>query len=214
VHNAVENNQISNRAVVLGNGPSRLTFNLQHLKNHSGHLGADTVQTYGCNALYRELPPHHLIAVDTKMIREIVATGYHLKNPVWTNPNSYSKSVPKLCIFNPSLGWSSGPSALNLATIHGFNVIYILGFDYEGLGTNKEYVNNIYAGTQNYKKIDERSTYFGNWTRQTATIIQKNHEVKYVRVIKDKNSFIPDNLRNFSNLQHITVENFISKFRC
>ena len=193
-------------AFVVGNGTSRNPINVKNL------LELGTV--YGCNAIYRELTPHHLIAVDTKMVREIVATGYHLKNPVWTNPNAYSKSVEKICIFNPSLGWSSGPSALNLATEHGFKTIYILGFDYKGLGTNGEYVNNIYAGTPNYKKIDDRATYFGNWSRQTATIIQKNPEVKYVRVIKDKDSFIPDSLRIFPNLQHITVENFIIKFKC
>ena len=188
-------------AFVVGNGTSRKTIDVKKL------LDLGTV--YGCNALYRELTPHHLIAVDTKMVREIVATGYHLKNTVWTNPNAYSKSVEKLCMFNPNLGWSSGPSALNLATGHGFETIYILGFDYKGIGDNGEYVNNIYAGTPNYKKIDERATYFGNWTKQTATIIQKNPKVKYIRVIKDNNSFIPDSLRIFSNLQHINVENFI-----
>ena len=169
---------------------------------------------YGCNALYREITPHFLIAVDTKMIKEITATGYHLSNSVWTNPNSYTKSIDKLCIFKPSLGWSSGPSALNLATQHGFKTIYILGFDYKGLGTNGEYVNNIYAGTQNYKKIEDRATYYGNWTRQTATIITKNSEVKYVRVIKDNDSFIPDSLRTKPNLKHITVEDFVKKFKC
>ena len=193
-------------AFVVGNGTSRKTINIAKL------LEIGTV--YGCNALYRELTPHHLIAVDTKMIREIVATGYHLKNPVWTNPNSYSKSIDKLCIFNPCLGWSSGPSALNLATVHEFKQIYILGFDYKGIGTNGEYVNNIYAGTQNYKKIEDRATYFGNWSRQTATIIQKNPEVKYIRVIQDQQSFIPDNLRIFPNLKHILLENFVEKFKC
>ena len=193
-------------AFVVGNGTSRISIKIENL------LSVGTV--YGCNALYRELTPHFLIAVDTKMIKEITAAGYHLNNPVWTNPNSYTKSIEKLCIFNPSLGWSSGPSALNLATQHGFKTIYILGFDYKGLGTNNEYVNNVYAGTQNYKKIEDRATYFGNWTRQTTTIITKNPEVKYVRVIKNKDSFIPDSLRTQPNLKHITVEDFVKKFKC
>lgn len=193
-------------AFVVGNGTSRKNIDIKIL------LDQGTV--YGCNAIYRDLTPHFLIAVDTKMIREIVATGYHLKNSVWTNPNSYSKSIEKLCIFSPSLGWSSGPSALNLATQHGFKTIYILGFDYEGLGTDKEYVNNIYAGTENYKKIDERATYFGNWLRQTTTITQKNPEVKYVRIIKDQASFTPDSLRIQPNLQHITAIDFKKLFKC
>ena len=53
VPNAVENNQISNRAVVIGNSLGRADFDLNLLKTASGLLGADTLQTYGCNALYR-----------------------------------------------------------------------------------------------------------------------------------------------------------------
>lgn len=52
VPNAVMNTQISNQAVVLGNGPSRLEFEMNLIKNHKGGLlGARTLQTYGCNAL-------------------------------------------------------------------------------------------------------------------------------------------------------------------
>lgn len=193
-------------AFIIGNGVSRQPVEVKKLQEHGS--------IYGCNALYREFSPDHLIAVDTKMIKEIVTTGYHLTNSVWTNSNSYSRSIEKLCIFNPSLGWSSGPSALNLATQHGFKKIYILGFDYKGLGNDNEYVNNIYAGTQNYKKINDRATYFGNWERQTATIISKNPEVKYSRIIKDQSSFIPENLRKQSNLSHIIVNDFKNLFRC
>lgn len=193
-------------AFIIGNGVSRQSIEIEKLKSRG--------LIYGCNALYREYTPDHLIAVDTKMIKEIVAAEYHLSNSVWTNSNSYSRSIEKLCIFNPSLGWSSGPSALHLATQHGFKKIYILGFDFKGIGTNNEYVNNIYAGTTNYKKIDERATYFGNWERQTATIISKNPEVKYVRIIKDQSSFIPDHLRKQSNLSNITVVDFKNLFKC
>ena len=51
--------------------------------------------------------------------------------------------------FQPSKGWSSGPTALHLASTHDTTDIYILGFDYKGLG---ERINNIYADTPNYKK--------------------------------------------------------------
>jgi hypothetical protein len=193
-------------AFVIGNGVSRQSININLLIEQGA--------VYGCNALYRDITPHHLIAVDIKMIKEIVETGYHLKNSVWTNPNAYSKTIENLCIFNPNLGWSSGPSALNLATQHGFKQIYILGFDYEGIGTNKEYVNNIYANSHNYKKINDNATYYGNWVRQTTTIIQKNPEVKYIRVIKDHTSFIPDSLRIRPNLQQITTIDFKNLFKC
>ena len=34
---------------------------------------------------------------------------------------------------------------------------------------NRSVVNNLYAGTHNYKKVGDPATYFGNWERQTAS---------------------------------------------
>jgi hypothetical protein len=191
-------------AFVLGNGISRKSIKPIDLKPYG--------TIYGCNALYREFVPEHLVAVDTKMIKEITSTGYHLKNKVWTNPSRYTREIYGLNLFNPNLGWSSGPSALNLASGHEYSVIYILGFDYVGLGKNNELVNNLYAGTFNYKNVNDRATYFGNWTRQTATCIKKHTMVKYVRVVENATSFIPDVLINLPNLEHITIDNFIKRF--
>lgn len=191
-------------AFVLGNGVSRKSINLLELKPYG--------KIYGCNALYREFIPDHLIAVDTKMIREITGKGYHLTNKVWTNPNRYTREIIGLNLFNPNLGWSSGPSALNLASEHESKTIYILGFDYEGVGNKKELVNNLYAGTFNYKNINDRATYFGNWTRQTSICIKKNPKIKYIRVIENASSFVPDVLVGLPNLTHITVENFKKRF--
>lgn len=192
-------------AFVLGNGNSRRDLDPNTFKSYG--------KIYGCNALYREFKPDHLIAVDTKMIREITNKNYHLENKVWTNPNRYTKEIYGLNLFNPNLGWSSGPSALNLASGHGFNHIYILGFDYTGLGKNKDIVNNIYAGTENYKRKEDKATYFGNWTRQTATCIKKYPKIRYIRVVENVESFVPDTLVGLTNLTHITVENFKKKFK-
>lgn len=191
-------------AFIIGNGNSRSSINVEDLQTHG--------VIYGCNALYRTFSPDYLIAVDTKMIREITATGYHLTNSVWTNPNRYSREITGLNLFNPNLGWSSGPSALNLASTHGYDKIYILGFDYEGTGTNKDLVNNIYAGTNNYKKLNERATYYGNWTRQTVTCVKKYPNTKFIRIIETINSFIPDMLVNIPNLSHKTIDEFTKLF--
>lgn len=191
-------------AFVLGNGTSRQTIDLKNLRPHG--------TIYACNAIYREFVPDYLIAVDTKMIRELTANSYHLQNKVYTNPNRYTKEIPQLNLFNPNLGWSSGPSALNLAGEHSYKIIYILGFDYVGIGKNKEHVNNIYSGTINYKQKGDRATYYGNWSRQTATTIKKFPNTKYIRVIEDINSFVPDTLIGLTNLTHITLENFKKSF--
>lgn len=186
-------------AFVIGNGNSRRDINLHPLKQHG--------KIYGCNALYRDFDPDVLIAVDTKMIIELDKARYQHRVPVWTNPNKSYAKMSGFNFFNPSKGWSSGPTALWKASEDGFEKIYILGFDYQGTGDNQELVNNIYAGSFNYKKTYERATYFGNWLKQTVTTVQKNSKTRYIRVIEDR-GFVPKELSNLSNITHISVEDF------
>ena len=185
-----------NRAFIIGNGISRSDIDLTKLKKHG--------TIYGCNALYREFMPDFLIAVDVKMILEISKNGIQHRVPVWTNNNKYFTKISGLNYFEPSKGWSSGPTALWKASEDGAEEIYILGFDYQGIDGK---VNNVYAGTQNYKSKEDRATYFGNWLKQTITTVKSNADKRYIRVIKE-NGFIPKEFVGLENLSHITVEEF------
>lgn len=192
-------------AFVIGNGVSRKPINLNRLK--------EIAPIYGCNALYREFAPDYLIAVDTKMIKEITLNDYHKRHTVWTNPNNMTNQIEGLHIFKPNKGWSSGPTALWLASEHSYNSIYILGFDYQGVGHNKEEVNNIYAGTDNYKNTNDKATYYGNWTRQTMMVANNFPKIRYVRVVAEGDYFVPDHLKDIQNISHITVPEFRKKFK-
>ena len=186
---------------MLGNGRSRLAINPTKL--------LDQGIVYGCNAQYREYEPHHLIAVDVKMVNEIIASGYHKTHQVWTNPNKGITSKHRINFFSPHKGWSSGPTALWYAASQGHREIYILGFDYQG--TDGKF-NNVYADTFNYKKSTDSATYFGNWLSQTEKVIKEFLTVKFYRVI-ESSTFIPDKLGpQLSNLRHITVEEFADRF--
>jgi len=167
---------------------------------------------YACNAVYREFKPDYLIAVDIKMINEINQNRYQHEGQVWTNFNKSFESYRGFNYFNPGLGWSSGPTALHLAASHAHDTIYILGFDYKGIGPEGKRVNNIYSSTANYKRSEDTATYFGNWLRQTCSVMQKSPEKRYIRVIEDKDSFIPEPFGNFANLTHITVKEFTNSF--
>lgn len=188
----------TNTAFVLGNGTSRSPIHPEDLRSY-GNI-------YGCNALYRTFNPDYLVAVDTKMILEINKSGYQKKHEVWTNPNKAYQRMQGFNFFQPSKGWSSGPTALWLASQHGYETIYILGFDYRGLQDGKR-LNNIYADTANYKKSTDGATFFGNWLRQTKSVIQEHSKIHYVRVIAPDN-YQPDELNKFDNFSTITVENF------
>ena len=57
--------------IVMGNGESRLAVSYDLLAKHT---------TYGCNALHRDFNPTALVAIDTKMLHEVVASGYSKQN--------------------------------------------------------------------------------------------------------------------------------------
>lgn len=190
----------NNAAFVLGNGTSRLKLKLSKLP---------TVATiYACNAIYREFEPDYLVAVDTKMVNEIIESGYHLSHQVWTNPNKGVSSKENINFFHPHKGWSSGPTALWLACQHGHKNIYIFGFDYHGLNGK---LNNVYANTNNYRKSSDPATFFGNWLNQTEKTIREYNRINFYRVI-ESGAFIPDNLSNLINLRHVTYDEFSKKY--
>jgi len=185
-------------AFVIGNGTSRKDIDLYPLKNYG--------KVYACNAMFRHFEPHYLVAVDVKMILEINQAKWQMENEVWTNPNKQFNGMQGFRYFQPSKGWSSGPTALWLATQHGYEHIYILGFDYQGLDSGKKF-NNLYADTKNYKKSTEGATFYGNWMRQTKSVVQDFKDIKFTRVIAPDN-YVPEELNKFKNLEHISVDMF------
>jgi len=190
-------------AFVIGNGESRKDIDLYPLRNYG--------KVYACNAVYRHYQPDYLVAVDVKMILEINQHKWQMENQVWTNPNKAYHGMEGFNYFQPSKGWSSGPTALWLASTHGHDTIYILGFDFHGKKDDKgerTKVNNLYAGTHNYKKTHEPPTYFGNWERQTASTCESHAGTKYIRIVEDGDDFIPKQLKKVANCSHITISEF------
>ena len=200
--NNIENLSSNDIAFVIGNGVSRLPIDLEQLKS----IG----KVYACNAVYRTFQPDFLVAVDVKMILEINKAGFQHKNQVWTNPNKSYERIKNLNFFSPSKGWSSGPTALWLATQHQYKKIYILGFDFRGSKQGRMF-NNIYADTANYKKSTDGATFFGNWMRQTTSVIKQNTDIEYKRVIAPDN-YCPEELNKFNNLENIFIEDFQQMF--
>lgn len=188
-------------AFVFGNGTSRLAIKMESFMS----LGT----VYGCNAQYREYSPHYLICVDVKMVNEVIASGYHKENEVWTNPNKGISTKNGINLFSPHKGWSSGPTALHFASTNGHKEIYFFGFDYQGLNGK---LNNVYADTFNYKKSSDSATFFGNWLSQTEKTIKEFNNIKFYRVIPT-GAFIPDRLGpTLRNLTHVTYEELEDRF--
>jgi hypothetical protein len=202
---------MSGIAFVLGNGESRRGIKISDLKQHG--------KVFGCNAVFRAEEPDYLVAVDTKMVLEIAETDYPLTHEVWSNYNHQYNKVPRakdhIKWFQPSLGWSSGPTALKMAADKKFDQIYILGFDYQGharepRGKSFQF-NNIFKDTRNYKKSKDEATFHGNWMNQTKRVLTDYQNIQFFRVTVPT-SFKPADLEFNKNFQHIDIDAFAAKF--
>jgi hypothetical protein len=195
-------------AFVLGNGESRTGIQIEDLKQHG--------KVYACNGVYRTDRPDYLIAVDPKMIFEIAESDYVFNNKVWSNFNAqYNKNkriMDHIQWFRPSLGWSSGPTALRMACDHGYKEIYLLGFDYQGHNNGKGFkFNNLFKDTRNYKRSKDEATFYGNWMNQTKKCLKEFSTTQFHRVVP-KGWFTPKDLTWNKNLTHQTTEEFLQKF--
>jgi hypothetical protein len=187
-----------NQAFVLGNGISRKNISLQLLESHG--------QIYGCNALYREYIPAVLVATDRPIATEIQNSGYAKKNVFYTRrpiEGLGARRVP-----DPYFGYSSGPLATAIAAQAGHRIVYMLGFDM-GPTEHKQF-NNVYAGTEFYKKPDALPTFTGNWVKQLVRIMSDHPLTQFVRICGTTTARITE-LDAVSNLVHQPLDTFLDR---
>ena len=199
---------MSNTAFVLGNGESRRGIKIAELQQHG--------KVFACNGVFRTETPDYLIAVDPKMIFEIGETEYLVQHEVWSNFNHQYEKNPKILNhvrwFQPSLGWSSGPTALKMAADKGFDTIYILGFDYQGYPRDQKHnryqFNNMFKDTRNYKRSVDEATFYGNWMNQTKRVLRDYPKIQFHRVIP-AGGFKPHDLEFAENFKHLDLDQFV-----
>jgi len=149
-------------AYIIGNGPSRKSFDLNLLKA--------TGRTYGCNALYRDFTPDFLFSVDRFMSEGIVRDAVYEKTTCYAPAIEYSRSKGKLNLIPNNPHWISGSAAFWTACIHGYKDLYLLGFDFQEYG--KGQLNNIYQDTEFYGPRDTAGVY-DSWLRQFRICIKQ-----------------------------------------
>ena len=197
---------------VIGNGESRRGFDLNSLKNQGSIIG--------CNALYRDFKPDILVAVDRPILGEICASGYADNNRVYCRQRFYEdykqhmgiNPLPSFWGLDPVTkkgqyfqGWSSGPSALALATtLYDDNdlpcKIFLIGFDLFGAEDNK--VNNMYKGTPNYVHGHKPATFYGNWARQMLTVFQSRPNINFIKLGYDSTMRVPGWWEDLPNIEY------------
>ena len=179
-------------ALVIGNGKSRLQFDLNQLQ--------ELFTTYGCNALYRDFMPDNLIAVDIPMIYDILKANIHHSTNFYIQghsqfDNHVERNNYKIIHYAYKEAFDSGNSAILVACQNQHKKIYIIGMDYD--------VYNVYSNTQNYNSVSHDSLP-SQWQKRIKYIIDKYKDVEFIRV--NANNIVPNiQVDNFTN---ISVEQF------
>lgn len=204
--NAVTNTQISNQAVVIGNGPTRLDFDMRAIFEHRGGLlGADTVQTYGCNALYRDYTPDFLVARGNSIIEEIAASSYTTDNIVYTSSIHLLEYPNKFYLIPRDPYCDAGTTAAYIAAFDGHKKIFLLGFDNQD---TPGYNYNVYADTAGYSSTNSVAT-DQKWIADRALVFETYNDVDFVWVTAAGRTKIPAEWKKQTNFRQISFRRFV-----
>ena len=188
----VNNDPAGKDAYIIGNGPSRIGFDLYKLPQDS----------YGCNALHRDYEPDFLIVVDRRMYTEIKDSEYLEKNIVYTNHFNMTRlgGSSHLMPENPHMG--AGTTAMHIAIHDGHTNLICLGFDCAEDGPNL----NVYTGTNAYDSA-ETIVHQTVWGRQITKFIKDNPNTQWTFVEGN----IPSDILNLDNVSTMTYEQLNNK---
>lgn len=194
------------QAVVIGNGDSRKKFPTKLLGEHrGGPMGRDTVQTYGCNALYREFSPTFLVSTGRGITEEIAQTRYTEEHIVYTSSQHLIEHPGKFYLVPQDPSWNAGTIATYLACFDGHDRIFLLGFD-NSVGENVN--NNMYAGTNAYPPVDQNYSDI-YWIKSMEYVMSMYNEVEFVRVMPNKYWKVPNEWAALPNFTQVDFQKFV-----
>jgi len=137
IDNPIENQHISGRAAVIGNGDSRHTtklhgkFNLKNnIEQHAGwHLGRKRLQSYGSQGCWQEMQCDFYIEFDQEKLNELLETGYQKKVSVYSNARNCISNAGEFYLVPYGTRGRSLTVATWLACFDGHKEIFLLGAD-------------------------------------------------------------------------------------
>lgn len=166
---------------VIGNGESRSKFKLSQI---NGYI-------IGCNAIHRDLDCNVFVAVDRKMVYEMLENPNLKSRLIYTRPEWYKefnkyKNVHQLPDLPFEINtkadygfhWNSGPYAIYLAASRRPKNINLLGFD---LFSSNGNLNNIYKNTKNYGKESDKAIEPSFWIYQLGKLFEYYNEIEFIQ---------------------------------
>jgi hypothetical protein len=206
VPNQVFNTYTTTQALVIGNGETRLEFDLTHIANHKGGLfGANRLQTYGCNALYRDFTPDFLIAVGNEIVKEIAESGYSNNGIVYANGQHVIDYPGKFYLVPQNIAFDAGSLAVYLACFDGHKKVFLMGFDgYDAAGN----INNVYKNTNGYPaSTDDQNETF--WNLSLSTVMDTYPDVEFVSIMPTEKWYVHDMFDSKPNFRQINYRDFV-----
>lgn len=197
VADIVGNQRFGQRAVVIGNGLGRKNFDLTVLKNKK-------VQTYGCNALYRDFDPDFLIVVGDILATEVARSGYARDHIVYSTPESILKYPKTFHIVPQKPSWNSGALATYLACFDGHSTVYLLGHD--GIDS-PGFASNMYSDTIGYPDNPLLTDAF--WARSMGHVFKTYNLVDFVLVNDSGRGYMPQEWYGYTNLRRISFRELV-----
>ena len=207
VPNQITNTHTTGQAIAIGNGESRKEFDLKHIASHRGGiLAADKLQSYGCNALYRDFTPDFLVATGTDVITELSNSSYVNDHIVYTNAQHIVDYPGKFYLIPQNPAFDAGAVAAYLACFDGHTKVFLLGYDGDH-GTGP--VNNVYKDTAGYAPSTQQQDNSQFWANTLAAVVQTYPEVDFVRVMPTRDYWMHDSLVKLPNIRQIDFRDFV-----
>lgn len=206
VPSAVTNIHTTTQAVAIGNGTSRQKFDLGLITRHKGGIfGNNRLQSYGCNALYRDFTPNFLIATGDEIVKEIASSGYTNENIVYTNGGAILKYPGKFYLVPQNPYYDAGSLAAYMACFDGHKKVFLIGFDQDEAGPSL--TNNIYVGSNGYPAADvvQNSEFL---VRSLSHVATTYPEIEFVRVMPEKTWHLHEYFLPLPNFRQIDYNQF------
>ena len=197
----IHNTRFGNNALVIGNGIDRLTFDLSAVKRQQAAFSTakKILQTYGCNALYRDFDPDYLVITGDDIAAEIASTGYCTTHVVYANAVNINKHATKFHMIPQDPTWNSGAIAAYMACFDGHSRVYLMGFDgNDTVGAS----NNVYANTNAYKS-DSEDHNDAFWSTAMNHVFRTYPVVDFVLVNSSGRGYMPEAWKSYTNLRRI-----------
>lgn len=196
------------KAVVFGNGKSRLFLGANlfpALRTHKEKFGLHGLETYGCNAIFRDYIPDYLVVRSPELAQEVVTAELYKHNIIYAPQNIVLKYPGKFYLIPQSPGWDAGALATYLACFDGHARVYLMGFDTDSNSAQAGF--NVYTGDPNYPESGSPSTEAFT-VKSMLTVMNLYSDVDFVRVMPDDGWYTPESWKYQTNLRHLSFNNF------